>query len=92
MVVNRHLVEMQSSVEKRSQPSPASRRDAAFVRITDVMRGAVRSNVSTELQSLTGLLLAGYLLCFAGKNKVGNKVYILIHDAEKTCSHPYLVT
>ena len=27
----------------------ASRRDAAFVRITDVMRGAVRSNVSTEL-------------------------------------------
>ncbi|MDR0614331.1 MAG: hypothetical protein LBG45_12885 [Dysgonamonadaceae bacterium] len=38
---------------------PASRRDAAFVRITDVMRGAVRSNVSTELQSLTGLLPAG---------------------------------
>ncbi|MDR0613250.1 MAG: hypothetical protein LBG45_07220, partial [Dysgonamonadaceae bacterium] len=60
--VNRHLAEMQSSVENSvSPPSPASRRDAAFVRITDVMRGVVRSNVSTELQSRTGLLPAGYL-------------------------------
>ena len=32
-----------------------------------------------------------YSGCFVGKNKVGNKVYIPIHDAEKTYSQPCFV-